>query len=143
MSEDLRRWGGPAIPLRNFAELADHYALARSAFAQDAVTHGKQGVEAIDESLPKTYGVAASFHATQHIISNQYIHLDGDDAIVWSYGVAHHKVAQGEKRDEIIAGVQYRDTCKRFAEGWLITERSIFPHWIDIAAPPAPVTNPD
>lgn len=150
--QQAKKWAGPARPLAA-AELADHHALcqlakiyaigldmrdyelARTAFAPDAVAAGKQGDEPIDVSLPKTYAVAASFVATQHFIGNQYVDLQGDSAVVWSYGVAHHKVEAGAQRDEIIAGVQYRDECKRFPNGWLITRRSAPPMWLDIAPP--------
>jgi len=148
-AEQAKRWAGPARPLSS-AELADHHALcqlckiyaigldmrdydlARSAFAPNAMNVGKSGLEPIDESLPKTYALAAGFQATQHFIANQYVELNGDEAVVWSYGVAHHKVAAGQERDEVIAGVQYRDRCKRFAGGWLIVGRSIVPQWIDM-----------
>jgi hypothetical protein len=149
MTEDARRWAGPARPCQDLAELADReairelakiyalgldlrdYALARSAFAADAVTVSDKGREPIDESLPKTYAVASSFHATQHLIGNQYVAIDGGQAQVWSYGVAHHKAAPGSGADEIIAGVQYRDRCRRDAAGWLITERQVVMMWMD------------
>lgn len=150
MNEQAKKWAGPAAPLSSLAELADHHAmgqlariyalgmdmrdldLARSAFAPDAMAEGKQGMESIEQHLKFVYGVASSFHATQHVISNQYIELKGDEAIVWSYGVAYHKVAPGEQRDEIIAGVQYRDKCRRYTQGWLIVERSVANQWIDM-----------
>jgi hypothetical protein len=149
MSEQARKWAGPVRVLSS-ADLADHHAvsqlckiyaigfdmrdydLARSAFADNAQIAGKEGLEPVDVSLPKTYAVAASFHATQHVIANQYVDLNGDEAVVWSYGVAHHKTAKGEEKDEIIAGTQYRDTCRRFPEGWLIIERTVVNQWIDM-----------
>ncbi len=149
MTEDARRWAGPARPCRDFAELAEReavrelakiyalgldlrdYELARSAFAADAVTLGDKGREPIDESLPKTYAVASSFHATQHLIGNQYVAIDGDRAQAWSYAVAHHKAAPGSGADEIIAGVQYRDRCRRDADGWRIVERQVVLMWMD------------
>ena len=152
MIEQAKKWAGPAVP-PSPAVLADHHAigqlariyalgmdlrdyeLARSAFAQDATAEGKQGIEPIDQHLKYTYGVASGFHATQHIISNQYIDIQGDEAVLWSYGVAHHKVAPGEQRDEIIAGVIYRDKCKRLANGWLITGRAVVPQWLDMGPP--------
>jgi hypothetical protein len=85
--------------------------------------------------LPKTYAIASSFQATQHVIANQYVDLDGDTAVVWSYGVAHHKVGKDERRDEIIAGVQYRDKCRLTDGGWLIVERSIANQWVDMRKP--------
>ncbi|TCM12740.1 SnoaL-like protein [Novosphingobium sp. PhB165] len=149
MEFDVARWRGPVLPLSP-EELADHHAvgqlckiyalgmdlrnydLARSAFADEAKIQGKAGLEPVDESLPATYAVASSFKATQHVIANQYVALDGNEATVWSYGVAHHKVAKGEERDEIIAGVQYRDTCRRYPDGWLIVERAIANQWVDM-----------
>jgi len=155
MNEAAQAWAGPAVPLTSVEQLLDHhavcqlakiyglgldlrdYGLARSAFAADAVAIGRDGPEPIDTSLPKTYAVAESFHATQHLIANQYVKLDGDAAEVWSYGVAHHKVAPGESRDEVIAGVQYRDRCRREGGGWLIVERQVVLQWIDQAPPRA------
>lgn len=155
MDEDPRQWAGPAVPPGGAAELADRYAvcelakiyalgldmrdygLCRSAFAPDAAIEGKQGMEPVDESLPRTYSYATSFHATQHVIANQYVTLKGDDALVWSYGIAHHKVKPGEANDEIIAGVQYRDRCRRFPQGWLITERRVAMLWLDQGPPKA------
>jgi len=148
MSEDAKQWAGPVVP-PSAAELADRdavsrlakiyglgidmrdYELCRSAFAQEAVGEGPQGLEPIDTYLRRTYGMGTSFHATQHLIANQHITLNGDEATVWSYGVAHHKVAPGDTREEIIAGVQYRDRCRRFPQGWLITERRVALQWLD------------
>lgn len=109
------------------------YALCRSAFAPDGVGEARGGMVPIDPYLEGVYAVGSGFHATQHLIAQQYIHIEGDEAEVWSYAVAHHKVAPGEARDEIIAGVQYRDRCRRFEQGWLIVERRVHPLWIDIA----------
>jgi hypothetical protein len=153
MNEAAQAWAGPAMPPKSVEELLNHHAvcqlakiyglgldlrdyrLARSAFADDAVAIGRDGPEPIDASLPKTYAVAESFHATQHLIANQYVQLDGDTAEVWSYGVAHHKVAPGETRDEVIAGVQYRDRCRRQGGGWLIVERQVVLQWLDQGPP--------
>jgi hypothetical protein len=109
------------------------YDLCRSAFAPDAVGEERGQMAHVDQYLRRTYEVGASFHATQHLIGQQYVRLDGDEAEVWSYGVAHHKVAPGEARDEIIAGVQYRDRCRRFPQGWLIVERRVHLLWMDMA----------
>jgi SnoaL-like protein len=155
MSGETKNWGGPVLP-PDTAELADRYAvsqlpkiyglgldmrdyaLCRSAFATQAMAEGKQGLEPIDEYLPATYRTAASFHATQHIIANQYVTLNGDEAILWSYAVAHHKVAPGQTGNEIIAGVQYRNHCRRFPGGWLITEHRVVLQWMDRAPPRVP-----
>lgn len=119
---------GLGLDLRN-------YDLCRSAFANEAIGIGREGPQPIDDYLTTTYQTASSFHATQHLIAQQHIHLNGDEAVMWSYAIAHHKRGPGEQLDEIIAGVQYRDKCKRYPEGWLITERSVFMQWMDMAPP--------
>jgi SnoaL-like domain len=153
--ENIDFWAGPAA-MPSDAEIRDQHAigrlpkiyalgvdlrdykLCRSAFAADAIGDDRGTMVPIDKYLERTYGMGASFHATQHLIAQQYIYVDGDEAEVWSYGVAHHKVAPGEARDEIIAGVQYRDRCRRSEKGWLITERRVILQWMDMAAARTP-----
>jgi SnoaL-like protein len=148
--DDISAWAGPAVP-PSPEELADRYAIGelakiyglgldmrnyefcRSAFADEAIGIGRQGSQPIDDYLAATYETASSFHSTQHLMAQQYIRLDGDEAEVWTYGIAHHKRAPGETDDEIIAGVQYRDKCRRFPQGWLIVERNVFLQWMDMA----------
>jgi hypothetical protein len=152
MKEETKHWAGPSVPLDPsqlvvrdaICQLAKiyglgidvrDYELCRSAFSEDAVGVGAQGDEPLDTFLRRTYDVGASFHATQHIIANQYVQLRGDEATLWSYGIAHHKVAPGEARDEIIAGVQYRDECRNTGKGWLIVRRQVALQWMDRGKP--------
>lgn len=146
MGEDLRRWEGP-IAAPDTAELGDRYAvsqlvkvyalgvdmrdyaLTRSVFAPDAFAEGSVGAFPIDEYLPKVYEGAACFAATQHNITNQHVSINGDEALVWSYAIAVHKVGAGDEREQVTVGVQYRDTCRRFPEGWLIVHRSVVRQW--------------
>lgn len=159
MTELAKSWGGPAAA-PSADELRDHYAigqlaktyalgvdlrdydLCRSAFAPDAVGDERGAMVPVEQYLKGVYGMGASFHATQHLIAQQYIRIDGDEADVWSYGIAHHKVASGEARDEIIAGVQYRDRCRRFEQGWLIIERRVHLQWMDMAPARTPSRPP-
>lgn len=152
MTDTHKQWKGPSRA-PSPEEMADRYAvgqlaqiyalgmdmgdfkLVKSAFAQDAVGMGKNGPEPIEEYLAGVFRVAESFDETQHVISNQYITIHGNEAVMWSYGVVHHKVAKNADRDEIIAGVQYRDRCKKNVDGWVITSRSVAPVWLDIARP--------
>jgi hypothetical protein len=112
-----------------------NYEFCRSAFADEAIGIGRNGPEPINDYLTNTYNVASSFQATQHLIGQQYIKVNGDEAVMWSYAIAHHKRAPGEPRDEIIAGVQYRDKCRRYPQGWLIVERAVEMQWMDMAPP--------
>lgn len=146
MTDDLTRWRGPIAP-PNPAELADRYALgqlckvyalgvdmqdyelARSVFAADAFAEGSVGGFPIDEYLPKVYHGAGAYQATQHNITNQHILVDGDEAVVWNYAVAVHKARPDDPREHLTVGVQYRDTCRRFAQGWQITHRKVVWQW--------------
>lgn len=146
MNEELKPWAGP-IRAPDAAELADRYAvgqlckvyalgvdmrdydLARSVFSADATADGSVGAFPIDEYLPKVVGGAAAYAATQHNIINQHIVIDGDDATCWNYAIAVHKVAAGDAREQMTLGVQYRDTCRRFPDGWLIVRRKVVRVW--------------
>ncbi len=146
MSEDLMRWAGP-IPAPSNAELADRYAisqlvkvyalgvdmrdfeLTKSVFAPDAQADGSVGSFSIEEYLPKVFNGAAVYAATQHNITNQHILVNGDEALMWSYAIAVHKHKAGDEREQMTLGVQYRDTCKRFAGGWLIVHRKVVRVW--------------
>lgn len=159
MTDVAKGWAGPASE-PSAEELRQHHAigqlakiyaigmdlrdydLCRSAFADSAVGEERGVMLPVDQYLKNTYAMGASFHATQHLIAQQYIRVDGDDAEAWSYGIAHHKVAPGETRDEIIAGVQYRDRCHRFEQGWLITERRVHLQWMDMAPARTPSRPP-
>lgn len=155
MSEDFSCWAGP-IATPDARELADRYAvlqlvkvyalgvdmrdydLTRSVFADEAHAKGALGGAPIDEYLPKVYGGAAAFAATQHNVTNQHVEMKGDEARVLSYAIAVHKAAPGSDQDNLTMGVQYRDTCRRTDKGWLIVAREAVPQWTETSpAPPA------
>jgi hypothetical protein len=149
MNEDMMQWRGPSKPPADTKELADRYAishlvkiytlgidmknyeLCRSAFADDAFVEGALGAAHIDEYLPKAYGGTAVYKATQHNITNQYITVTGDEALMWSYAIAYHMEEPGNGRENLMVGVQYRDQCRRVLEGWLIAKRKAVFQWID------------
>ena len=143
---ELAAWAGPIAPPTS-AELADRYAvsqlcrvyalgmdmrcyaLSRSVFSSDALAEGSFEAAAIDDYLPKVYAGASNFAATQHNITNQYVTIDGDTAVVWSCAIAYHWATPGESRSDVVLGVQYHDQCRRFPEGWLITARKVVRQW--------------
>jgi hypothetical protein len=159
MTEAPKAWAGPAAA-PSADELGEHHALGQlckiyalgmdlrdydlyaSAFAPEGTGEERGTMVPMAQYLRNTYAVGSSFHATQHLIGQQYIRIDGEEAEVWSYGVAHHKVAPGEARDELIAGVQYRDRCRRFGQGWLIVERRVHLLWMDMGPAKTPSRPP-
>jgi hypothetical protein len=106
--------------------------LCSSAFSADAKGEVQGELVPLNDYLNATYGIGSTFHSTQHIIANQYVKLNGDEAVVWSYGIAIHKPEPGSEGTEIIAGVQYRDKCRRTEDGWVIIERFAPTGWLDI-----------
>jgi hypothetical protein len=149
---DIGQWRGPS-PASSPSELADRYAvsqlvkiyalgidmrdydLCRSAFAPDAVAENRGGMAPIDDFLPKLYARATSFQVTQHNVTNQYVTLKGDEALVRSYAIAFHKPHPGDGQQSITVGVQYYDVCRRHPEGWLIAERRAAIQWTERTTP--------
>jgi SnoaL-like domain len=107
------------------------WALLRSCFLPDVVGHYGApdpyvGYEAI-ELLCRT--TIESLSATQHLIGNVLIELDGDSATSTCYLQAQHVgsgVAEGEQF--IFAG-RYLDRLTRTTDGWRIAERRLVPMW--------------
>jgi SnoaL-like domain len=145
--QEWSRWRGPIAP-PSPAELADRYAVSQlvkvyalgidmrdldtvlSVFAPDAFVEGMAGSSPAAEYLPNIFEGAGVYQATQHNITNQHVAIDGDEAVVWSYAVCYHLETPGSGRDDLIVATQYRDQCRRFSGGWLITSRKSVPQWI-------------
>lgn len=146
LGREAVQWTGP-VAAPSAQDLADRYALgqlarvyalgvdlrqyplARSVFADEAVVEGTGTSGAIDEYLPFILKSVGAFEATQHNITNQYITLDGSEALVWSYAIAVHKVREDADRTDFDLGVIYQDTCRRFEGGWLIVKRKVAMLW--------------
>ena len=145
-NEDALKWKGPIKP-PSLDELADRYALGqlartyalgvdmrdyaitRSVFADDAICAGSSASGPVDEYLPTSHYGASHWPATQHNITNQHIRVDGDTALVWSFAIAHHMWEPERSDENLILGVIYKDQCRRFPEGWLITRRDVELRW--------------
>jgi hypothetical protein len=152
MIDELEQWKGP-FKTPSAEELADRYAasqlvkiyalgvdtrnyeLSRSVFAPDAFADGSAGAFQIDEYLPKIFDGVAVYEATQHNITNQHVRINGDEALVWSYAIAVHKVRPGDTRQDMTLGVQYRDTCRRTPQGWVIAHRKVDRMWTELFEP--------
>ena len=145
MSELRATWGGP-VPAPGVRELQDRAAVAalaaiyalgldlddlplcRSAFAQDAMAGPEDGeLLAIDEHLAMVRRMVQAAPSAQHVIAQQLIRIDGDQAEMWSSGLG---IVDGR----VVSGQQYRDTCRRHPGGWLIAERRIRLQWLDPVA---------
>ena len=143
---ELARWIGPSRP-REAGGLADREAirqlpmiyalgvdmrdfdLAFSAFSADAFVDGNFGQAPVREYLDRVLTNNAVFAATQHHITNQYVSMDGGEALIWSYVVAYHIRPEASGEDDIIVGTQYRDSCRYDQGAWVIVRRKSEMQW--------------
>jgi hypothetical protein len=145
-TDDLTRWMGPSRPPETgdllereaIRQLPRIYALgvdtrsidlAISAFTIECVIDGNFGKAVIREYLQRVLEGNARFVATQHHITNQYVAIDGDRALVWSYVLAYHLQPDGAADPDIVVGVQYRDDCVRQEGAWRIACRDSVMQW--------------
>lgn len=153
--DDCRRWAGPIMPA-DAAALADREAvrqlamvyalgmdmrdldLVLSCFDADGTGDGTAGVAPLHDYLRRTYAAAAAYRATQHTMLNQYVALDGDAALLWTYGIAYHVQHAGAGLADLTVGVHYRDRCRRTPRGWLVRDRKAVVQWTDGPLPLRP-----
>jgi hypothetical protein len=111
--------------------------LVLSCFDESGTGDGTAGKAPLHEYLRKTYVGATAYRATQHTMINQYVHVDRDEALMWTYGVAYHIAGDGGMTGNLTVGVQYRDVCSRTAKGWIIHRRKAVVQWTDGPLPGA------
>ena len=74
----------------------------------------------------------AIFKATQHVISNPQVEVQGDAATSTAYLVATHvQVRQDGTENLATEGGRYTDTLVRSPEGWRIATRRLERIWVD------------
>jgi hypothetical protein len=72
----------------------------------------------------------SEFKATQHVLSNHLIEVEGDVAKCSVYLIGTHVFAEVDSGDPIhTIGARYDFTCKRLATGWQITSLVWTRHW--------------
>jgi 3-phenylpropionate/cinnamic acid dioxygenase small subunit len=76
-------------------------------------------------------GALEGLDASQHIISNEVIEVDGDRARARCYFKAQHVFRGAEGGDNFLVGGTYEDEIVRTAEGWRIERRTLTATWTD------------
>jgi uncharacterized protein (TIGR02246 family) len=119
----LIRGGWAAIDRKDW----DTYA---NAFAADGVfeimgqrRHGREEIVA---------GPArdlAHFAALQHVITNEIVEVDGDEAHGQWYAIAVHVPSAEEPDRHADVGLRYRFTARRTDEGWRLADVALEPLW--------------
>jgi hypothetical protein len=67
--------------------------------------------------------------ATQHLIGNSMVQLDGDRATSTCYFQAQHVLAGARDGDTYIVAGTYADELAREDDGWRIAHRTLTPSW--------------
>jgi hypothetical protein len=102
-------------------------ALVRSVFADDATTHYGSFRGGPDEMSAMAMTALGAYSATQHIVGQVNLSLDGDTATGEVYLHAFHRHAT-EDVDRFICG-RYIDRYARIDGRWLITHRTEVVDW--------------
>lgn len=97
-----------------------HYALERGA---------ELGFRELGPWLARSMAI---FKATQHVISNPLIEVNGDAATSTAYLVATHVQVRRDGTESLTTeGGRYSDTLVRTPQGWRIATRRLERIWVD------------
>jgi ketosteroid isomerase-like protein len=117
---------GIALDSRDWSRLATCFTPDAEAYYMDLPPcHGYQAIE------DTCRGALSPLTATQHLIANVTVDLDGDEANSICYLQAQHVKTGTPGGDNFIIAGRYLDVFVRTAEGWRIRERRLEAIWTD------------
>ncbi|MBJ69283.1 MAG: hypothetical protein CL463_05215 [Acidimicrobiaceae bacterium] len=104
----------------------------REIFTEDAVfiidTRHLNGIDEIRGKIERTLG---GLSASQHIVSNHQVSIDGDTATCRCYLHAQHTLNGTEDGDNYVMAGRYIDKLVRVDSEWRITERQLMLDWTE------------
>lgn len=111
------------------------WSLYRSIFADeveiDFSSFGGQPAakQKADDWVTGVKSVLSGFDATQHVLTNHVIDIDGDRAQTRVYMKAEHFLANSLGDNSIALGGYYSHTLERQSDGWKITKCKLTVTW--------------
>jgi 3-phenylpropionate/cinnamic acid dioxygenase small subunit len=117
---------GLALDTRDWAALAGLFTPDADAYYMDMPP--ARGYQAIEDTCRTAL---APMSATQHLISNVVVRLDGDRAESTCYLQAQHVKPGTPGGDNFIIAGRYDDQLVRTPQGWRIRERRLQAMWTD------------
>ena len=114
-----------ALDDRRFDDL--HQVFAADATGDLAGIHC-EGIDAIIERIERGVG---KLDATQHVVSNQQVRVDGDTATCRCYLIGQHIKLGTPGGDHYVMSGTYSDRLARTADGWRITHRTLEILWTE------------
>ena len=118
----------------SYAWLLDHGPRERldTVFAEDAVCdYMSVIVEGLPAIIEKVRNALGPLDASQHIVSNQQVTIDGDTATCRCYLHAQHTLRGTEGGDNFVIAGRYDDELIRTDDGWRITFRKLSRDWVE------------
>ena len=101
-------------------------------FTEDAVCdYMSVVVEGLPAIIEKVTNALGPLDASQHIVSNQQVTIDGDTATCRCYLHAQHTLRGTEGGDNFVIAGRYDDKLIRTPDGWRITFRKLSRDWTE------------
>ena len=85
----------------------------------------------LDEILGKIERTLGGLSASQHLISNHQVLIDGDNATCSCYLHAQHTLQGTEGGDNYVMAGRYVDKLIRVGTEWRIVERELILDWVE------------
>lgn len=102
--------------------------LVRDCYHPGALDHHTGFDGPVEDFLAWVEPLLARLGGTHHMIGNQLVELDGDEAVAESYAIATHW-NHADARGNLTTGVRYVDHLSRREGRWAITERWAVRDW--------------
>ena len=104
----------------------------RSVFAPDATAdlHGV-ACDGLDAIIARIERPLSELDATQHLVGNHQVRVDGDTATHRCHLQSQHVKRGTPGGDNFLIGGVYEDRLARTADGWRITHRTMTAVWTD------------
>lgn len=115
-----------------FALDTKDWQLLESCFTTDPVfVHPGGRLQGFPAILARTSAALEPLDATQHLLGNVVVAVDGDTATASSYFQAQHVRANAPGGDTYLIAGSYTDSLVRAADGWRIAQRVQAYMWRD------------
>jgi hypothetical protein len=129
------------VDKQEIADLCARYTFAldqqdwpalRGCFTDEPVfVHPGGRIEGIDRIIERARGALEPLDASQHLLGNILIEVDGHDAVSICYFQAQHVRAGTPGGDTYLIAGSYADRLVRTTQGWRIAERVQVYLWRD------------
>lgn len=104
----------------------------RSVFTPDATARlGRTDHEGVDDIMGRCRTALESLDASQHMITNHRVLVDGDRATSSCYVQAQHVRASAVDGPNYLVGGRYDDDLRRTSQGWRIVRRVLTVLWTE------------